>query len=437
MQLKILVIAPNGREHCLAQAYAKSKNVTRVFITPGNGLSDFTNKKIVNVPIPMTDIDRIIAFAKKEKVDLVDVPQEDCLAAGYIDRFEKEGISAFGPTQKIAELESSKEWSRNFMKKYKLPIPKFHTFSDSQKAVEFIKKQREQLWYIKASGLAFGKGAIRAETKPQAIDAIHAMKQFGKAGETFLVEECLVGEEFSFFAICDGKNYILSKSAQDHKTVFAGDEGPNTGGIGTISPTLALSKKDINEIEAKIIKPVLLGMKKEKRPYKGILYVGGMRTKSGIKIIEFNCRWGDPEAEVIIPSIQTEYTTLALSVVRQTLKKTKITFDSKTRIAVTGCSRGYPNDYSKVKGKEIFGLLDVLKIPGITVFGSGIIRKGKRFFANGGRIFHLVAEGRDVIDARKKAYGAMGLIFIEGNNLHFRTDIGWRDVQRLSLSSRT
>lgn len=431
--MKILVIGSNGREHALAVKYSESKKVKTVFIAPGNGLSDYKTNKIKNIDIPMSDLKSLIAFSKKEKVDLVDVAQDDCLAAGYVDAFQKEGLVAFGPSQKASEVEWSKDWSRWFMQKYKLPTPGYKSFSNVKDAFVYVSKQKEQLLFIKASGLALGKGVIRAETKKEALLAIEQMSSFGKAGETFLIEEGLIGEEFSLFVICDGKNYVVAKAAQDHKTIYEHDKGPNTGGIGSVAPTNAVSLGMISQIEKIIIKPFLSGMKKEGRIYSGILYIGGMITKKGIRIIEFNSRWGDPEAEVILPSIRSDYLQLALSVVDQKLQKKQVSFDKKVRVVVTACAEGYPIDYAKAKGKEIFGIDKVLKLPGISIYGSGIKRTGKRFFVNGGRILHVVAEDASIEEARKKAYAAMSQLFIEGNNLHYRTDIGWRDVERKYL----
>ena len=429
--MKILVIGQNGREHALAVSYAKSDLVDKVIMTPGNGLTDFQNPKIKNYPdVGMFDFEKIVKVVKLKKIDLVDVGQDDIIAAGYIDKFEKIGIKAFGPTRKASQLEWDKKWARNFMVKYKLPIPKFKSFSDKQKAIDYINSLPEQLLFIKASGLAFGKGVIRAENKKQAKEAADEMSKFGKAGETFLIEEALIGEEFSLFAICDGEDFVIAKTAQDHKRIFDGDLGPNTGGVGSVAPTGVLNNKEINEVAKKIIKPTLSGMKKEGRSYKGILYLGGMLTKDGVKIIEFNCRWGDPEAEVILPSIQTDYFNLAQAVVKGNLKKIRIAFDNKVRVSVAGCSKGYPGDISLVKGKEIFGIDQAIKVSGVSLFGSGIKRIGDRFYVNGGRVFYVVGEGKDIKEGREKAYKAMKMISIEGNNLHFRTDIGWRDLQR-------
>lgn len=436
--MNILVIGQNGREHALAESYAKSPKVKKVIMTPGNGLTDFKNpknvfsSKIKNYPeVGMMDFDEIVKVCKKESIDLVDVGQDDIIAAGYVDKFEKLGITAFGPTQKASQLEWDKKWARDFMVKYKLPIPNFESFTDKQKAIEYINSQPEQLLFIKASGLAFGKGVIRAENRKEAVEAVNQMSGFGKSGETFLIEEALIGEEFSLFAICDGENFQIAKTAQDHKRIFDGDKGPNTGGVGSVAPTGAISREEIKEIEDKIIKPTLNGMKEEGRPYKGILYLGGMKTKDGVKIIEFNCRWGDPEAEVILPSIITDYLEVVQRVLSQNLGNLKIQFDNKVRVSVAGCSKGYPEDYSQVKGKEVLGLDDVINIPEVLIFGSGIKKEGDKFLANGGRVFYIVGEGKDIMEAREKAYKAMKLINIEGNNLHYRTDIGYRDVERL------
>lgn len=428
--MNILVIGQNGREHALAEAYTKSPRVNKVIMTPGNGLTDFTNKKIKNYPeVAMSDFDGIFEVIKKEKIDLVDVPQENIIEAGYVNKLQEKGIKVFGPTKEAAQLEWDKEWSRNFMRKNNLPIPKYDVFSSKEQAISFVNKQKEKLLFIKATGLAYGKGVIRAENKKQAIMAINEMEEFGKSGETFLIEEGLIGEEFSLFALCDGENFQIIGWAQDHKNVFDGDLGPNTGGVGSVAPTEAITKKDIKEIEVKILKPLMGGMKKEGRPYRGILYLGGMKTKNGIKVIEFNCRFGDPEAEVILPSINNDYLKIIESSLSHKLMNIKL--DNKVRVSVAGCSKGYPGDYSKIKGKQILGLEKAMKIPGVKIFGSGVKREGKKFLANGGRLFYVVGEGKNVLEARKIVYKALNLISIEGDNLHYRTDIGWRDLERM------
>lgn len=430
--MRILIIGQNGREHALAVTYAKSSRVKKVIMTPGNGLTDFGSEKIINYPdVAMMDFKRIVEVCKKEKIDLVDVAQDDIIASGYVDRLEKLGIAAFGPTQKASQLEWDKAWARNFMVKYNLPGPKFKVFTNQKDAIDYVNKKTDQLLFtsegrnlfIKATGLASGKGVIKSTNRKEAILAIKQMKEFGKSGRTFLIEDGLVGEEFSLFAICDGVNFQIINWAQDHKTVYDGDLGLNTGGMGSVAPTRVVTKKIVKEIEIKILTPLIKGMQKEGRPYRGILYLGGMKTSDGVRIIEFNSRWGDPEAEVILPGIQTDYLTIVESVLNGELKNLKIKMDNKVRISIAGCSKGYPGDYSEVSGKQIRGLEKAMKLPGISIFGAGIKSKNGKFYASGGRIFHLVAEGKDVIEARKKAYNAMKLISIEGGNLHYRTDI--------------
>ncbi len=437
--MNILIVGSGGREHTLAAGYALSKKVKKIIVTPGNGLISQTSQKIKTEPtVAATDFDGVVELARKYKIDLVDVAADDQLAEGFVDKLQALGIKAFGPTQKAAEIEWNKDWARHFMQKYKLPIPHYETFTDAKKAIAYVQNLKEQVLYVKASGLALGKGAIRAENKKETIAAINSMKNFGKAGDTFLIEQCLVGEEFSLFAICDGKNYQIVGTAQDHKTVYEHDKGPNTGGMGCVSNPKVVTPEVLKEAEGKILKPFMEGMQKEGRAYVGILYLGAMKTHSassgqatGVKVVEFNARWGDPEAEVIVPSLKTDYLTIVQAVLAHKLNKIKIKHDNLSRVSVAGCSRGYPVDYSRVKGKVITGLEKVMKLPNVKVFGAGIVKQGKNFVAHGGRVFHIVGEGKTLQEARKKAYDAMAMVDIEGNNLHFRKDIGWRDMERV------
>lgn len=429
--MKVLIIGSDGREHALATAYAKNERVKKVLVAPGNGLMDFFSKKIFIFPyIRVTDFQSIADLAKKEAVDLIDVAADEQLSLGYVDKFRKLGIKTFGPTQKQAEIEWSKDWARSFMKKYNLPSPGFASFNNPKNAHEYIDKLPEQILYIKASGLASGKGAIRAENKAEAKKAIDAMSSFGKSGETFLIEEAMRGEEFSLFALCDGENYKVINAAQDHKTIYEKDQGPNTGGMGCVAKAGVITNKIIHETEKNILKPFMKGMQAEDRPYSGILYVGGMLTESGIKLVEFNARWGDPEAQTILPGLTKDYITIVEAVISKKLKEIKITPSKKVRISIAACAYGYPNNYEEVKGKEIFGINEISKLQNVKIFGGGIARVGKRFFVNGGRILHIVAKGKNIIEARRRCYRAISFLHIEGNNLHFRTDIGWRDVAR-------
>jgi phosphoribosylamine--glycine ligase len=430
--MNILIVGSIAREHALAAAYAKSKKVKKIIVVPGNSLISAKIKKAKIEPaVGVTDFDSILRLVRKYKVDLVEPASDDPLAEGFVDKLQALGIKAFGPTKAAAEIEWNKDWSRHFMQKYKLPAPMYHSFSDTKKAIAYVNSLREQILYIKASGLALGKGAIRAENKKEAIQAINSMKNFGKAGETFLIEECLIGEEFSLFAICDGENYQIVGTAQDHKTVYDHDLGPNTGGMGCVSSPKVVTLQVVKEVESTILNPFMKGMQKEGRAYTGILYLGAMVTKTGIKIVEFNARWGDPEAEVLVPAIKTDYLTIVENALNKKINKTKIVCDKLSRISVAGCSLGYPIDYAKVKGKIVTGLEKAAKLPGVMIFGAGIAKKGKNFVAHGGRVFQVVAEGKTLVQARDKAYKAMTMINIQGNNLHFRTDIGWRDLERI------
>jgi phosphoribosylamine---glycine ligase len=429
--MKILIIGAGGREHALACAYSASKRVSEVFIAPGNDFMEESHPKIRCAPsVSQLDISGIVAFVKKHKIDLVDVAQDEPLAIGVVDSLQRAGVQVFGPIQRAAEVEWNKAWSRAFMEKYSLPIPSFVEFRSEKDAFSYISKQPEQTFYIKAAGLAAGKGAVRAESRDEAFLAISSMKQFGEAGKTFLIEEAMEGEEFSLFAMCDGTNYVVLNSAQDHKTAYTGDVGPNTGGMGCVAPCGIVSSQIVRTVEKKILTPFMKGMHAEGREYTGILYVGGMITKRGVKIVEFNARWGDPEAQVILSGLKNDYLTLVEAAIGGKLEKVAVGFDKKVRISVAGCSRGYPGDYRKAMGTQIYGIWEALKQPGIQIYGAGIKRSGKKLLVNGGRVFHLVAEGKDIADARSRAYSAMSQIYIEGNSLFYRTDIGWREAER-------
>jgi phosphoribosylamine--glycine ligase len=431
-KINVLIIGGGGREHTLSKTYAKSKRVNKIFVVPGNGLMGvWEKKKVLTFPkIKPTDFSGIWEIVARNKISLVDVAQDDPLAAGGVDFFNEKGVAAFGPTRSAAQIEWDKDWARNFMKRASLPIPAFASFSSKKEAARYANKLQKGACFVKAAGLAAGKGAIKATNKREALSAIDQMASFGEAGETFLIEEALYGEEFSAYAICDGKNFKILKCAQDNKAVYNFDEGANTGGMGAVAPALVTKSAKIKKQIEKIFEKAINGLVKEGRPYKGILYLGGIITKSGIKIIEFNARWGDPEAQVVLPAIMNDYLDIVSASINGRLDKIKIQEDSKTRVCVVGASRGYPGDYSRAKNKKIFDLEKASKSTFVAIYGAGIEKKGKSFFTAGGRVFNVVAEGKDIIEARNRAYGAIANIFIERNNLHYRTDIGSRDVER-------
>lgn len=420
MRKTVLVVDGGGRGAALVHKYAQSKAVGKIIAVPGNDLMEVNTKKQVQIfpNLKTTSTLEILEICKKENVDLVDVAQDNAVEIGLVDKLIKRGFNVVGPTRLAGQIEWDKAWARRFMKKYKIHHPKFKICKSQKEGINFVKKHNRS-WFVKASGLAEGKGAIPAENTMEAIKAIKQMAAFGKAGETFVIEEWLKGEEFSMFAITDGKTFQIVGSAQDYKRLYDGDKGPNTGGIGCSTPSLVVNKKIYKQGEL-IIKRTILGLASEKRPYKGVLYLGGIIVKGKVYVIEFNARWGDPEAEVIIPGIKNDLFELSMSIVKNNLKKFKVKVDGKSRVAVTGSLR--PGAINKKR--ELFGIKKVLKLKGITVYGSRVTKDKNKYFVSSGRLFHVVGEEKNVIEARKNAYHAMSFISIEGNNLHFRTDIG-------------
>lgn len=423
----VLIVDGWGRGAALVHKYSQSKKVEKIIAVPGNELMQINSKKPVKIfpLLKTTSVKEILEIAKKEKVDLVDVAQDNAVEVGLTDELIKTGIPAIGPTKLAGQIEWDKGWARDFMKRHKIPSPSYMVFNSQKSAKEFIKNNPDKRFFVKAAGLVEGKGALPAENKEKAIEAIEQMSKFGKGGESFVIEDWLDGEEFSMFAITDGKTFQIVGSAQDHKRLYDGDTGPNTGGIGSSSPPLVVSKNIYQQAEL-IIKKTIEGLAKEGRIYKGVLYLGAIVVDKKVYVIEFNSRWGSPEAEVLVPGIKNDFFDLSMSVVNEDLSKTRILTDKKTRIAVTGSLR--PG--IETKKRELFGIERVLKLSGITIYGARVSKRGNRFFVSSGRLFHIVGEGKTIIEARQNAYKAMAGLYIEGNNLHYRTDIGWRDVER-------
>ncbi len=423
----VLVVDGGGRGAALVHKYSLSPYVSKIIAVPGNDLMQVNSSVPVKTyeHLKTTSIKKILEICKKEKVDLVDVAQDNAVEVGLVDKLREQGFNVVGPTRASGQIEWDKAWAREFMKKYEIPHPKFKICKSQKEGIDFVKKHKGS-WFIKASGLAGGKGAFPAENTKEAIEAIKQMSTFGKAGKEFVIEEWIVGEEFSMFAITDGKTFQIIGSAQDHKRLYDGDKGPNTGGIGCSTPPLVVNKKVHKQGEL-IIKKAISGLASEKRPYKGVLYLGGIVVKEKVFVIEFNARWGSPEAEVLVPGIRNDLFELSMDAIQGNLKKSTIKVDGKSRVAVTGSLR--PG--ITVKKRELFGVDEVLKLKKVTMYGTRVTKDKNKYFVSSGRLFHIVGEGKNVIEARQRAYDAMSLLYIEGNNLHFRTDIGWRDVQRL------
>ncbi len=435
----VAVIDAGGRGSALIDAYAASPLVDELIAIPGNDLMQINTEKPVHIfpDLKTTQKDEILKICKDNSVSFIDVAQDNAVEAGVSDILRDNNFKVVGASKESGQLEWDKCFSREFMVKYNLPVPKFWKFQNKDEAKTFIQTQTEQPFVIKASGLAEGKGVIIAQTIAQSLDAVDQMAKFGTSGETFLIEEFLDGEEFSSYAISDGNTFQYIASAQDHKKVFDGDKGLNTGGMGCSAPALVVDENIEKQI-MEIFHETFEGLKKENKPYHGILYLGGIVVAGKVFIIEYNCRWGDPEVECILPGIKNDWYEVGLSVAEGKLNDETIEYDGKSRIVVAAASKGYPEDYSAVKGSEIIGMDDLIGTPNVKVYTAGVRKSDGKYIANGGRLFFVVAEGHDVIKARDVAYDALEKVSIPNGNgedlLHYRHDIGYRDVLRIKNS---
>lgn len=420
--MRILVIGSGGREHSLVWKISQSRLVDKVFCAPGNGgISEIAEC----IDISQTDLERLLDFVKKERIDLTVVGPEAALVRGIVDIFEREGLKIFGPDKKAARLEASKVFVKELMAKYNIPTASFKVFSDSKKAKDYIKEKGVPL-VIKADGLAQGKGSIVCNTEEEtelAIKSIMEDRIFGDSGTKIVVEECLEGEEASVIVITDGKSVIPLASSQDHKRIFDGDKGSNTGGMGAYSPTPLITKEVFKEIMERIIYPTIKGMDKEGLSYRGVLYAGIMVTKEGPKTLEFNVRYGDPENQVIMPRLKTDLVEVMLATLEKKLSRYKnLEWDKRSCLCVVISSRGYPGDYKT--GYLISGLEEIKNLKDIIVFHAGTKRKDGEFLTSGGRVLGVTGLGEDIREAIDKTYQAVGKIHFEG--MHFRRDIGKR-----------
>jgi len=423
--MKVLVVGGGGREHALAWKLAQSEKVSQVYGAPGNpGIEKIG--KCVN--ISPTDIEALADFAEKEGIDLTVVGPEAPLVAGIVDEFEKRGLKVFGPSRAAARLEGSKAFSKEMMRKYGVPTADFRVFENPEEAREYIIKKGAPI-VVKADGLAAGKGVVVAGTVEEAIEAVNRImveKVFGSAGDRVVIEECLSGEEASYLVITDGERFIPLATAQDHKAVFDGDRGPNTGGMGAYSPAPVLSPELEREVQERVIKPILRGMREEGHPFRGVLYAGLMITDRGVKVLEFNVRFGDPEAQAILRRLESDLFEVCSSVAEGKLVE-RLEWKPETSICVVLASKGYPGRYEK--GKEITGIEEAEKIPSVVVFHAGTKIEDGRLVTNGGRVLNVTALGKDIIEARERAYRAIEKIHFDG--MHFRKDIGLKAVKRL------
>jgi phosphoribosylamine--glycine ligase len=417
--MNILVIGSGGREHALAWKLAQASQVQHIFVAPGNPGTAQTNK-VSNIDITATDCDALQDFALHNDITLTIVGPEAPLAAGIVDQFQQAGLTIFGPTQACTQLEASKAFSKAFMQQHNIPTASYQDFTDVDAACDYIKTHGAPI-VIKADGLAAGKGVIVAQTEAEAIAAVHDMlndNKFGAAGARVVIEEFLDGVEASYIVMIDGENILPMASSQDHKARDDGDKGPNTGGMGAYSPAKIVTPAIEAEVLKTVIQPVVDGMNAAGTPYTGFLYAGLMLTENGLKVLEFNCRFGDPETQPIMMRLQSDLVELCQLACAQKLNTTTIEWDKRSALGVVMASRDYPFSYPK--GEVITGLY--AKQPDVTVFQAGTKMIDQQLVTNGGRVLCVTALGDDLESAQETAYAAVKSI--HWDSAFYRTDIG-------------
>ena len=417
--MKVLVVGGGGREHTIVWKIAQSPKVDKIYCAPGNGgiaaLAEC-------VPVKATDIEGVVKFAKEKAVDLVMVAPDDPLVMGMVNALEKEGIRAFGPRANAAIIEGSKVFSKQLMKKYNIPTAGYEVFDNPADALEYIRKGTFPA-VIKAEGLALGKGVIIAKDLAEAEAGIHDImedKVFGESGNRVVIEEFLTGPEVSVLAFCDGKTVVPMVSAQDHKRAYDNDEGLNTGGMGTFSPSRLYDAAKAEECMKNIFLPTVNAMAAEGRPFKGVLYFGLMMTANGVKVIEYNARFGDPETQVVLPRLKTDLVEIMEAVIDERLDKIEIEWEDNAAVCVVLASGGYPVKYKS--GYEITGLDEIAKYDDLTVFHAGTKLDGDKLVTAGGRVLGITAVAENLDAAIKRAYE--GVAMVTFTDCHYRKDIG-------------
>jgi len=423
--VKVLVIGGGGREHAIVWTLSRSRLVDKIYCCPGNaGIAELAEC----IDVSPNDFDSLLDFVKYEWVDLTVVGPEDPLSRGIVDLFEKEGRRILGPTKAAARLESSKVFSKDLMKSHGIPTAEYGVFTSYVHAEEHIKFKGAPI-VVKADGLAAGKGVFVASTVGEALDALKLImkdRTFGEAGDRVIVEECLRGEEASFMVFTDGKTVVPMVSSQDHKRVFDGDRGPNTGGMGAYSPAPVITADMEKRVMEKIMKPTLRALKNEGIPYKGILYAGLMIDKGNPHVLEFNCRLGDPETQPVLSRLQSDFMNIAMAITDGTLSEVAIEWKRDPAVCVVISSAGYPGKYRK--GELIRGIGDANKVDGVHVFHAGTTFNDGNVVTAGGRVLGVTATGENIAAAKWKAYEAVGKIHFDG--MHYRKDIADRALER-------
>lgn len=417
--MKVLVVGGGGREHALVWKIKQSPIVAKVYCAPGNaGISE----QATLVPIQANDLNGLLDFALKEKINLTVVGPEEPLTRGIVDLFESKGLSIFGARQKAAELEGSKAFAKEMMKKYHLPTASYEVFEDRKKAIDYIRKQGAPI-VVKADGLAAGKGVILCKTVEEAIRSVDQMmveKIFGEAGSRVVIEEYLVGEEASYLAFTDGKSILPLASSQDHKAIFDGDEGPNTGGMGAYSPAPVVTDEVNRRIVEKVLRPIIQGMAEEGRPYKGVIYAGLMIHNGHPRVLEFNARFGDPETQPVLMRMKGDLIPILAACISGNLSRCKIEWENKAAVCVVMASKGYPGAYEK--GKAIHGFQETSRMEDVFVFHAGTTLVDGKMVTNGGRVLGVTGLGENIPKAIERAYQAVEKISWDG--VHYRKDIG-------------
>lgn len=434
--MNILVIGSGGREHAIIWKLHQSPRVKTIFCVPGNaGIEQFATL----VQLKPTDIKGLLKFAKEKKINLTVVGSEQPLVEGLVDAFEENGLKVFGPSKSAAQLEGSKVFSKDFMRRYHIPTARYRNFTSAEydTAKKYISTIDPPM-VLKADGLAAGKGVIICKSCQEALialDEIVLQKTFGNAGNKIVIEEFLVGEEASIFVLTDGERFVTLSSAQDHKRILDGDLGKNTGGMGAYAPAPVVTEDIRQHVIRKVIYPTLNGMKQEGFPYRGCLYIGLMITADGIKVLEYNCRFGDPETQVVVPLIDGDLAEIFLSIAEHRLDPSKVKLHQATAVCVVMASQGYPDKYQS--GKQIYGLENNKMEDGIMVFHAGTRKDAGVIVTSGGRVLGVTAIGfnGELNQTIRNAYNAVGKITFDG--AYYRSDIGKKALKYLYTAKNT
>lgn len=417
--MKVLVVGSGGREHAICWKLLQSPKVDKIYCAPGNaGIGEIAEL----VPVGAMEFDKLAEFAKANDIGLTVVGMDDPLVGGIVNKFEEEGLRVFGPRANAAIIEGSKAFSKELMKKYNIPTAAYETFDNYEAALEYVKKGDFPV-VLKADGLALGKGVLICNNLEEAevgLNTIMVDKKFGDSGNKVVIEEFLTGQEMSVLSFCDGKTIVPMVSAQDHKRALDGDKGLNTGGMGTFSPSRYYTQELAEECMETIYKPTVEALNREGRTFKGIIFFGLMLTPKGMRVIEYNARFGDPETQVVLPRLKTDLLEIFEACVEGTLDKINVEWEDNGTACVVLASGGYPESYQK--GYEITGLEDAKKAPNILVFHAGTALKDGKFVTNGGRVLGITGIGKDLDEAIKIAYE--GVKLVDFKDKHYRKDIG-------------